>query len=226
MPENLLDFLLIAIAVATLINWFAAWNQQINLYYFTKPLVLVGLILYVLFQGKLTYERFPFLLGLVFSLLGDIFLIPRGTRWFISGMAAFSVTHILYIWGFSSTLPSTHVLIVAFIAYLAGVLIIHLALNRFSRTHELNKTLLPFFKIYGALVLGMAVNALLCLARPNWTESAAVMAGIGGILFFTSDAMIGMDKLDKRLPRYKFWIIATYHVAQFLITAAMLTTSA
>lgn len=226
MPESWLNFLLIAAGLVTLTNWYAAWKENLRLYYFTKPLVLTGLILYVILSGKLTPERFPFLLGLAFSLLGDIFFIPRGTSWFIAGMAAFSITQILYIWGFSYTLPSTHVLVVALVAYLAGLLIIHLALNRFSRRSPLSKSFLPFFKIYAALVLGMAVNALLCLARPGWSDSAAVMAGIGGILFFTSDAMIGLDKLDKRLPKFKFWIIVTYHVAQFLITAAILTISA
>ncbi len=33
--------------------------------------------------------------------------------------------------------------------------------------------------------------------------------------------MIGLDKLDRRLPKYKFWIIITYHLAQFLIVAAL-----
>lgn len=226
MTESWLNFLLIVVGMLALINWYAAWKENLSLYYFTKPLVLTGLILYVILSGKLTPERFPFLLGLAFSLLGDIFFIPRGTSWFIAGMAAFSITQILYIWGFSYTLPSTHVLVVALVAYLAGLLIIHLALNRFSRRSPLSKSFLPFFKIYAALVLGMAVNALLCLARPGWSDSAAVMAGIGGILFFTSDAMIGLDKLDKRLPKFKFWIIVTYHVAQFLITAAILTISA
>jgi uncharacterized membrane protein YhhN len=48
------------------------------------------------------------------------------------------------------------------------------------------------------------------------------MAGTGGILFFISDAMIGLDKLDRRLPKHKFWIIFSYHLAQFLIVAAVL----
>jgi uncharacterized membrane protein YhhN len=48
------------------------------------------------------------------------------------------------------------------------------------------------------------------------------MAGIGGILFFLSDGMIALDKLDRRLPKYRFWIIVTYHLAQFLIVGAVI----
>lgn len=225
MPEDWLVLLLVAVGLVTLINWYASWKERMKLYYLTKPLVLVGLIFYVIFRAQFTADRLPFLFGLVFSLLGDIFLIPKGTRWFIAGMAAFSITQAFYIWGFSSSLPSSHVLIVAFFAYLAGVLIIHLTLDRFSQTSTLHKSFLPFLKIYGALVLGMAINGLLCLARPDWSDGAAVMAGIGGVLFFTSDTMIGLDKLDRRLPKYKFWIIVTYHLAQFLITAAIFAKS-
>ena len=48
------------------------------------------------------------------------------------------------------------------------------------------------------------------------------MAGVGAMLFFVSDVMIGLDKLERRLPRYKFWIIITYHLAQFLIVGALI----
>jgi uncharacterized membrane protein YhhN len=72
----------------------------------------------------------------------------------------------------------------------------------------------------------MAISAVLCLARPAWPDLAAVMAGTGGILFLISDVMIGLDKLDRRLPKYKFWIIFSYHLAQFLIVAAVLRVAA
>jgi uncharacterized membrane protein YhhN len=110
----------------------------------------------------------------------------------------------------------------ALFALLAGNLIIHLTIDRFAASSEINKLLLPFFKGYGILVLAMAISAMLCLARPGWSDLAAVMAGTGGILFFISDAMIGLDKLDRRLPKHKFWIIFSYHLAQFLIVAAVL----
>ena len=114
------------------------------------------------------------------------------------------------------------VMVVGIVALLGGVVLIHLVVNRVSKSSSVNKAILPFIKGYGALVLAMGMSAMLCLARPGWSDSAAVMAGIGGILFFLSDGMIGLDKLDRRLPKYKFWIIFTYHLAQFLIVAAVI----
>jgi len=222
MPEVVRVIPLVGIGLVSLINWVSAWQMRMIPYYITKPIVLIGLILFMVLRVPVTPARLPFLLGLFFSLLGDIFLIPRGTRWFLVGMGAFSVAQLMYIWGFNTSMPPVPVLVVGLVGLLVGVILIHLLVNRFSGSSSVNRAILPFMKGYGALVLAMVMSALLCLARPAWPDRAAVMAGIGGILFFLSDGMIGLDKLDRRLPRYRFWIIVTYHLAQFLIVAAVI----
>ena len=213
---------MVGIGLVSLINWVSAWQLRMIPYYITKPIVMIGLILYFVFRVPITPARLPFLLGLIFSLLGDIFLIPKGTRWFLVGMGAFSITQLMYIWGFNLSMVKLPVFIVGVVAFAGGVVLIHLAVNRFSQSSSINKAILPFIKGYGALVLAMTMSAILCLARPAWSDLAAVMVGIGGILFFLSDGMIGLDKLDKRLPKYRFWIIFTYHLAQFLIVGAVI----
>ena len=210
------------IGIVSLINWISAWQERAITYYITKPIVLVGLLLFLVMQAPVTMSRLPFLLGLAFSLLGDIFLIPKGTRWFLVGMGAFSITQLMYIWGFNTSKVSWPVLVVGIAAYLVGVILIHLVLNRFSQSSSINKAILPYLKIYGALVLAMGMSALLCLARPAWSDLAAVLAGIGGVLFFLSDGMIALEKLDRRLPKNRFWVIFTYHIAQFLIVGAVI----
>ncbi len=210
------------IGIVSLINWISAWQERAITYYITKPIVLVGLLLFLVMQAPVTMSRLPFLLGLAFSLLGDIFLIPKGTRWFLVGIGAFSITQLMYIWGFNTSKVSWPVLVVGIAAYLVGVILIHLVLNRFSQSSSINKAILPYLKIYGALVLAMGMSALLCLARPAWSDLAAVLAGIGGVLFFLSDGMIALEKLDRRLPKNRFWVIFTYHIAQFLIVGAVI----
>ena len=222
MAEALRLLPVVGIGLASLVNWVSAWQSRMIAYYITKPIVLLGLILFMVFHAPITPATLPFLLGLIFSLLGDIFLIPRGTRWFLVGMGAFSITQLMYIWGFNLSMVKLPVLVVAVVAFLGGVVMMRLVVNRLSQSSSVNKAILPFIKGYGALVLAMVVSALLCLARPGWSDWAATMAGIGGILFFLSDGMIALDKLDRRLPRYRFWIIVTYHLAQFLIVGAVI----
>jgi uncharacterized membrane protein YhhN len=212
----------VGIGLVSLINWISAWQERLIPYYITKPMVLLGLLLFMVLQVPIAPARLPFLLGLAFSLLGDIFLIPKGTRWFLVGMGAFSITQLMYIWGFNLSMVKLPVLVVGVVAFLVGVILIHLVVNRFSQSSSINKAILPYLKIYGALVLAMSTSALLCFARPGWSDRAAVMAGVGGILFLLSDGMIGLEKLDRRLPKSRFWVIFTYHLAQFLIVGAVI----
>lgn len=213
--------LLCLIAIAALVNWIGAWDWKPKLYYASKPLVLLLLILFFLIQIPLERRTLPFLVGLAFSLAGDVLLIPKGTRWFLAGAGAFSIAQLCYIVGFNLSLPSIPVLLLAGFALIVCVLIIHLAIERFAKSSTVSKSLLPFLKSYALLVIAMAISAVICIGRPGWSDSAAVMAGMGGVLFALSDVMIGSDKLERRLPRCRFWIIITYHLAQFLIVAAI-----
>ena len=83
-------YLLIAgLSLSAGLNWYGAWAQKLRLYYATKPIVLLLLIaLFILWGGTLP-SALPFLLGLGFSLLGDICLIPRSQTWFLAGLVAF-----------------------------------------------------------------------------------------------------------------------------------------
>jgi len=128
----------------------------------------------------------------------------------------------VYLGIYHLTSITTSFWLLEWVAYLAGVTLIHLVVNRFSESPNVNRAILPYLKGYGALVLAMSMSALLCLARPGWSDRAAVMAAIGGILFFLSDGMIGLEKLDRRLPKSRFWVIFTYHLAQFLIVGAVI----
>lgn len=222
MSDKLSLILLGLVAVSSVVNWVAAWQWRLKTYYISKPLVMIFLIVFFILQSPLTNQTIPFLSGLIFSLLGDVLLILRGTRWFVAGMGSFSIAQLLYIVGFNLSPTSVPVTVISIFALLAGGLIIHLTVDILAKSSSVNKEILPLFKAYGILVLGMAISAVVSIGRPAWSDMAAVMAGIGGILFFTSDAMIALDKLDRRLPKYKFWIILSYHIGQFFIVAAIL----
>ncbi len=226
MAVNLSDVIgaipIVGIGLVGLVNWISAWKLLTMPYYITKPIVLLGLILYLVTKVPVTPARLPFVLGLLFSLLGDILLIPKGNRWFLAGMGAFSLTQLMYIWGFNRTLAPLPIMLVGIGVFVLAVVSIHLSVNRLAQTSSVQKNIVPFIKVYGSLVFAMTLSAILCSARIGWPFGAAAMAGVGGVLFLLSDGMIGMDKLDRRLPKYRFWIIFTYHIAQFLIAAAVI----
>ena len=64
---------LAGIGLVSLVNWIAAWQLRRLPYYITKPIVLLGLIFFMVARVPITPTRLPFLLGLVFSLLAIFF---------------------------------------------------------------------------------------------------------------------------------------------------------
>ena len=104
--------LILAVIFALLNGWLVTRPTRIGVW-ITKPAVMVFLIAWVLSRSSFpdflnAPETFPlvwFLLGLVFSLAGDIFLM-LGTRYLPWGVGAFSLTHLFYILGFGQIPPA------------------------------------------------------------------------------------------------------------------------
>lgn len=220
LPFSWYAYLIIGILCA--VNWVAAFLGKLKLYYISKPLVLMAMIAFFVSSGGYQGTRLPFLIALVLSLMGDVFLIPQRTRYFVAGMAAFALAHLAYIYGFSQWAVLCWLYIPAVIA----LLILALAFNYYIETRCAEANLPRFqkrlFKAYGVLVASMALVAWLCVARDGWCWMLAVMAGLGGSFFMISDLMIALGKLEKRIPRQRFWVIASYHTAQMLILSSAL----
>ena len=68
----------------------------------------------------------------------------------------------------------------------------------------------------------MTVTALLSLWREGWPVASGAMAGLGGLFFFASDTILGLEKMGKRLPATRLLVISTYHIAQTLIVFSTL----
>ncbi|HOE35380.1 MAG: lysoplasmalogenase [Chloroflexi bacterium] len=199
------------------LNWYAAWTLKLKLYFATKPAVLVILIaLYIVWAGA-PPPALPFLIGFGFSLLGDIFLIPRSPRWFLAGLSAFFFAHLAYIHGF--TAAPAPILPTALIGACAGALLAVLSayILRKTRSKPELKPMRRVFLPYAPVLVIMAASAVLCFFRSGWPLQAAALSAIGALLFLISDFMHAADRLGKRIPRVKFWIIATYHIGQMLI---------
>jgi len=210
-------FFLFVICGITLINWIAAALEKRELYLASKPLVLIVLILFYSQIGGLDPIRLPFLIALFFSLLGDIFLIPRSTRWFVAGMVAFLIAHLVYIWAFSRWPVTSSV---ALLAIAMGLITLsalsYLVLTRTKNKPEFKRMRFVFI-LYGSALTTMTVVAVLCLWRPAWPKWAGALAALGGLFFFVSDSILGLEKMGKRLPATRLLVISTYHIAQMLI---------
>jgi len=62
----------VGIGLVSLINWISAWQERLIPYYITNPCHCQDCFCSWLLRVPITPARLPILLGLVFSLLGDI----------------------------------------------------------------------------------------------------------------------------------------------------------
>ena len=204
-----------------LVNWVSAAALWMKVYYPTKVLAILTLLFFFYTQGGAEPHRLVFLVGLAFSVLGDFFLVFREKRWFMAGLGAFFITQLCYIAGFNQN-PLTPTPLVAGVALAFAV-----ALRYFS---YIDKKVIEkpefqkgrnLFNTYAVAVILMATSAVFCLFRPGWYGITRWMVALGGVLFLVSDTLIGLERLGNRIPAVRFWIIFTYHLAQFLIVMAV-----
>ncbi|MGB0367673.1 MAG: lysoplasmalogenase [Flavobacteriaceae bacterium] len=163
-----------------------------------------------------------YLVALFFSWLGDLFLIPSGTSFFITGIAAFWITQLLYCR--------------LMLNYLKGTLWEQL---------KKKKNLLPLFLLggylffllvlisprLGVIQIPVTLYALtLCItgylgvliALEKRTKTALSLA-LGCILFMISDSMIAFDAFYFDAKVFTYWVMGTYVPAQFFISKHLST---
>lgn len=179
----------------------------------SKVLIIPALIGYV---WKSYSPSRLYLVALFFSWLGDLFLIPNGTSFFITGIAAFWGTQLLYcrlmlnhlegpLW---EQLKKKKALLPLFL--LGGYLFFMLVLM--SPRLGVLKIPVTFY----ALTLGVTGFLGILMAIEKKTKTALFLA-IGCLLFVISDSMIAFDAFYFSQKVFGPWVMATYIPAQFLI---------
>ncbi|XP_025784505.1 lysoplasmalogenase-like protein TMEM86A [Puma concolor] len=147
--------------------------------------------------------------GLVFSALGDAFLIWQDQGYFVHGLLMFAVTHMLYASAFGMRpLALRTGLVMAVLSGLCYALLYPGLSGAFTY----------LVGVYVALISFMGWRAMAGLrlvgAAWRWTELAA---GSGALLFIISDLTIALNKFCFPVPYSRALIMSTYYAAQMLI---------
>ncbi len=204
------------------VDWVATGLKARRLRLFTKPGALLLLILWFSVQGSWQGRLVWFGLGLVFSLLGDIFLL-RPDRAFLLGLVAFLVGHLFYIVGFNSSPFRWNAL---FLLPLAAVMLIGFLIGRhilrgLRRGVTYSRMKAPILG-YMTVISLMLLSALACFYRPGWPFLAAVLSSAGALSFLLSDSILASD----RFVRQRWWagasLMVFYHLGQVLIAGGAL----
>ncbi|KAM4554037.1 lysoplasmalogenase TMEM86A [Fundulus diaphanus] len=149
------------------------------------------------------------LAGLIFSALGDAFLIWQEQGYFVHGLLMFAITHILY----SSAFGMKPINARAGLVITAASTLCYLLLYPY-----LSGPFTYLVAVYIALIgfMGWRAIAGLQLANDLWTWTK-LSACLGAVLFIVSDLTIAVNKFCFPVPHSRAIIMATYYAAQMLI---------
>lgn len=216
------NFWLAITAAAALTDWVAAWRKWKRGLYAAKPAVLIAMLLWFTRASGWQGDMIWFGLGLVFSLLGDVALLLP-SRYFLPGVAAFFLAHVAYLVGFNLNLPVLRMdfwLLLALTAVTAFSVFRRVLLGLRQKSHS--KPLVIPLVVYAVALSLMWLSALVCMLRPGWPPDAALLAAMGGTLFFTSDCLLSYNRFVRPLRNGQMWVHITYHIGQACIVLAAL----
>tara|TARA_R110000868_G_scaffold107275_3_gene293505 strand:- start:4628 stop:5299 length:672 start_codon:yes stop_codon:yes gene_type:complete len=194
-------------------------NQE-SIAWFMKPLLIPFLILGVYFSGAFPSKKY-LLTALAFSWIGDIILLftDRDELFFIVGLIAFLISHIVYILLFNKQLRYKNRKNKAVFWIGVTTIIMYLIIMISILLPSLGNLTIPVF-VYALVISTMLLFAFKGFL--NWEESGNWYILTGAIAFVTSDSILAFNKFYNPIVLSSFLIMITYLIAQYLIVMGIL----
>lgn len=215
-------FLILFLLITTLEIVGEMWPNK-WLVYSCKPLIMILLMGWVVAQ-KPHWQR-KLLIGTVFALLGDVFLMIREVDMFGPGLGSFLLMQVCYIGAFRQEIRAAKgrvserriaLTLLPFVAYV-GVFLLYLDAP-FHRTPGTNGLWGPVI-FYVVCLCSMAVMAALRPKIEPISQYQRVL--LGAVLFVLSDSAIAVNKFALPFLGASVVIMATYAAAQYLIVTGV-----
>jgi uncharacterized membrane protein YhhN len=191
-------------------DWIAVLRQNTTVEYVCKPATLAFLIAVAVAVDPVHGDtRTWFVVALVLSLLGDIFLMLPKDR-FVFGLGAFLLGHVAYTVGLNLHTDGLWLIAVP-VVVVAAILAVRLV--RGIRRSGEGELLGPVIA-YVVVIAAMGASAV---------ASGNALAAVGALLFMASDALIG----ETRFVQPRRWgggaIMVTYHLGQAGLVLSLVT---
>lgn len=181
--------------------------------YILKPLTTLTILSLALYLTEFELQNYAFLIifGLLFSLIGDIFLMLKSDK-FMQGLVSFLIAHIFYIVAFLDSakigLNLYAIIPIALIGigYLAVLL---------PKTGKLKIPVL----VYALVLQAMVITADMFYQTALTTNSLMVL--IGAIWFMLSDSILAFARFVKTFKFAQVAVLSTYYIAQTCIVLSL-----
>lgn len=215
------DVLLLGTGLVAILDWMAVWQGWRRVGYFAKPLTIVLLFTWLTFQTSLQGPALWFGIGLLFSLAGDVFLM-LSSRFFMTGLASFSLVHLAYLAGFFTPFPEEGY----WGALALGVVIAGAAtlVMRRITSAQINRGLRKLVRptlLYAILINLMLLSALWTFFRSDWSTWNAILVSLGALLFYSSDLTNAWIRFVNPVRSGRVVVMITYHLGQILLIVGL-----
>lgn len=178
-----------------------------------KPLILLSLL--VLYAVSVLKLNKLYVLALIFSFFGDVFLMFSGELYFIIGLISFLIAHLLFIKIVINQTQKQSILKV--IISTIPFLVLFLGFILFLK-NSLNNLLIPVI-IYGLTICTFGTVSFINYLSTKSRKSLLML--IGSIIFITSDSVLAINKFYNSSHLFEVIIMITYILAQYLIFRSM-----
>lgn len=194
------------------------WQEDFAWY--LKPFLL-PILMYWVYNFDTFKTKNLLLTALFFSWVGDIILMyaDKGELYFIFGLVAFLISHIVYIALFNRQLKTENNKNKLIFLMGIGVILTYLSAMLLLLLPSLGDLKIPVI-IYAIVISTMLLFAF--KGSLHWQNPANIFILLGAIIFVASDSILAINKFYVALPNASFWIMITYLVAQFCITSGVL----
>jgi len=205
---------LIIVLAAILLPGHLYYENRVN----QKGLLLTKTILSLLFVIAALVQPHPIsvyyyclLVGLTFSLGGDIFLALRQKMMFLFGLIFFLIGHIFYIFGFFYVARSSQWTWVG----LLTMLVISVWVYFWLRPHL--GSMKASVVLYVIVITIMLSGAWSVLGDSNLAQPGRIMVFAGALSFYFSDIFVARDRFLRKEFLNRLIGLPMYYTGQFLL---------
>lgn len=210
--------MLIIFIVSTYIHLYASLKLNQKLRNISKPFILSSLLGFYCFATK--DIKLYVVLALIFSLLGDIFLIKKGVKWFAIGGILFEISHIFFILSYLLDIKFSNLnIIVVIVLELIYFIAVAIIFNKLKP--HLPKSL--FYPMFSYLFVNGTMNCFALFRMLSARNITYLISFIGAALFFISDSTLFFVRFKKDIDQRKHFIVMlTYSIGELLIVLGLI----
>ena len=151
------------------------------------------------------------LIGLMFCLVGDVFLALPQNRMFLCGLVSFLLGHVCYVIGFVSVAVPSKMTLIGIVVTLVIGGFIYLWLKPHLGT--MKKPVIAYIIVISLMMIG-AWSVFGARMQPFWGR---LFVFVGAISFYVSDIFVARDRFLKDSFLNRLIGLPLYYLGQFMI---------